>query len=45
MGGLGVGLGMLAGGLLAAPTGGMSIPMGAMIGGAMGGGAGSMIKY
>ena len=44
-GGLGAGLGMLAGGLLAIPTGGMSIPMGALIGGSVGGGAGSMFKY
>ena len=42
MGGLGAGLGMLAGGLLALPTGGMSVPMGAMLGGAAGGGFGSM---
>lgn len=41
-GGLGLGMGMLAGGLLAAPTGGMSIPMGALIGGGVGGGFGSM---
>ena len=42
-GGIGGGLGMLAGGLLAAPTLGMSIPMGAAIGGTIGYGAGSMI--
>lgn len=42
MGGLGAGLGMLAGGLLALPTGGMSVPMGAMLGGAGGGAFGSM---
>lgn len=39
---LGAGLGMLGGALLAAPTGGMSIPMGAAIGGSLGLGAGSM---
>jgi len=45
MGGVGAGIGMLTGGLLAAPTGGMSIPMGAMIGGGLGGGVGSMFRY
>jgi hypothetical protein len=44
-GGMGAGLGMLAGGLLALPTGGMSVPMGAMIGGGLGGGMGSMFGY
>lgn len=44
-GGLGTGLGMLGGALLAAPTGGLSIPMGAMIGGGLGGGVGSMFRY
>jgi hypothetical protein len=45
LGGLGSGLGMLAGGLLALPTGGMSVLAGAAIGGAAGGGVGSMIEY
>ena len=45
LGGLGAGLGMLAGGLLALPTGGMSIPMGALIGGGVGGGLGSLFRY
>lgn len=39
---LGTGLGALAGGLLAAPTGGMSIPIGAAIGAGVGGGVGSL---
>lgn len=45
MGGLGSALGMGAGLLLAAPTGGMSMLAGGMLGGAAGGGVGSMIQY
>lgn len=47
--GMGRGVGSLAGmgigALLAAPTGGMSIPMGAMLGGGFGGGAGGLFDY
>jgi hypothetical protein len=41
---LGGGMGALIGALLAAPTGGMSIPMGALIGGGLGTGAGSFFN-
>jgi len=45
LGGIGAALGMGAGLLLAAPTGGMSMLAGGALGGLAGGGLGEMFKY